>query len=224
MHATSRPMGSWRHRMAAGRRSRSACGWATAITRTLDRRKPAISLTAAAPLWRAFMREYTNGWPVTQFVATEGRGQGDHRCLVGRQAGAVDEGRRPRWFIDGTQPGARKAVDPDGLLYSQILRRLSRGPPQGRARAERLGLERRRLDAPGTTAVRGVTGPLDSRTAYFWKQSSWGGSLAGACAPVRVRADGDHGGKGHDGGKPEARQEAARTRARPTAPIATPVP
>ncbi|MFI5200658.1 MAG: hypothetical protein ACHQXL_09835, partial [Candidatus Limnocylindrales bacterium] len=28
---------------------------------------PAISLTAAAPLWPAFVRDYTAGWPITQF-------------------------------------------------------------------------------------------------------------------------------------------------------------
>ncbi len=83
--------------------------------------------------------------------ATEGRGQGDHRRLVGRQAGSVDEGddqgmvhrrhaaRRPQ----GRRPG-RPAVQP-------VLRRLPRGSPQGGARSELLGSGRRRLDATGAS-------------------------------------------------------------------------
>src|SRR5436190_981594 len=35
-------------------------------------KEPARSLTAAAPLWRAFVREYTNGWPVTGFKRPPG--------------------------------------------------------------------------------------------------------------------------------------------------------
>ena len=35
-------------------------------------RKPATSLTAAAPLWRAFVRDYTKGWPVAKFSRPKG--------------------------------------------------------------------------------------------------------------------------------------------------------
>src|SRR2546423_2261723 len=35
-------------------------------------RKPAISLTAPAPLWHAFVNEYSKAWPVTNFVAPRG--------------------------------------------------------------------------------------------------------------------------------------------------------
>ena len=59
-------------------------------------RKPATSLTAAAPLWRAFMREYTNGWPVTQFVRPKGVVKATIDAWSGGKPGSVDARRRPR--------------------------------------------------------------------------------------------------------------------------------
>jgi hypothetical protein len=63
----------------------------------------------------------------------------------------------------------------------------------------------------------GVTGPLDSRTAYFWKQSSWGGSLLGSCAPAR-RANAGPGGHGHDGKPKDKKPPPGKPRPSPTAP------
>jgi hypothetical protein len=51
----------------------------------------------------------------------------------------------------------------------------------------------------------------DTRTAYFWKQSSWGGPIAGSCYTIRVFHSGGksagngahkhkHGGGGGGGG------------------------
>ena len=185
-------------------------------------RKPATSLTAAAPLWRAFMREYTNGWPVTQFVRPKGVVKATIDAWSGGKPGPWTKATTKEWFIDGTQPGARRAVDPAGLLYSRScggyrvdLLKAELGPSSWDPDVADWMRRARR--------GQGVMGPLDSRTAYFWKQSSWGGSLAGACAPVRVRADGGHGGKGHDGGKPKHGKKPPHP-GPTTAPIATPVP
>ena len=134
--------------------SRSASGWATATIPTRDARKPATSLTAAAPAvarLHARVHERLAGDPVR---ATEGRGQGDHRRLVGRQAGSVDEGddqgmvhrrhaaRRPQ----GRRPG-RPAVQP-------VVRRLPRRSPQGGARSERPGIRTSPTGCDGRVGAR----------------------------------------------------------------------
>ena len=84
------------------------------------------------------------------------------------------------WFIDGTQPGRRGAVDEDGLLYRAMCGgwrvdpvKAELGPRAWRADVQDWLARARR----GT----GVGGRHDSRTAYFWGESSWGGPLAGAC-------------------------------------------
>jgi membrane peptidoglycan carboxypeptidase len=142
--------------------------------------KPATSLTAAAPLWRAFVRDITNGTPIAEFSEPKG--------IV---AAAIDKwsgGRPGPWtratvrelFVEGTQPGAKHAVDPDGLLYSRTC---------GGWRVDPLKAEvgPRAWDADvGNWLARarrglGVLGPHDSRTAYFWGERSWGGPLAGPC-------------------------------------------
>ena len=81
-------------------------------------RKPAISLTAAAPLWHAFVRDYTNGWPVTSFKRPGGVVRATIDAWTGGKPGPWTRDTTTEWFIAGTQPGARKAIDPDGLLYS----------------------------------------------------------------------------------------------------------
>ena len=163
---------------------------------------PAISLTAAAPLWHAFVRDYTNGWPVDQFKPPKGVVRATIDAWSGGRPGPWTRDKTVAWFIDGTQPGARRAVDPDGLLYSR-----SCGGYQVDLLQAELGpvswyddvadWMRRARRGPG------VAGQYDSRTAYFWEERSWGGSLAGACSVSRDRG-GDHGrGRGGgDGDKP----------------------
>ena len=113
-------------------------------------KEPAISLTAAAPLWRAFVRDYTKSAGRSRTSRRpNGRGQGDDRRLVRRQARAVDPGQDDApGSSPGRSPARKKAIDPDGLLYTACLRRLAGGPAQGRARAVELGRRRRRLAAP----------------------------------------------------------------------------
>jgi membrane peptidoglycan carboxypeptidase len=161
---------------------------------------PAISLTAAAPLWHAFMRDYSNGWPVTQFVRPKGVVRATIDAWSGGRPGPWTRATTREWFIAGTQPGARRAVDTDGLLYTRScggyrvdLLKAELGPTSWDPNVA--DWMRRAHRGPG------ITGPLGSRTAYFWKQSSWGGPLLGSCAPVR-RVDGGQGGHGH-GDKPK---------------------
>ena len=95
----------------------SACGWATATTPTRGRSKPATSLTAAAPLWRAFMREYTREMAGHHVQAAQGRRPDHDRRLVGRPTRRLDSGhdrgvvhpRHPAGLAQGDRRG-RPAV------------------------------------------------------------------------------------------------------------------
>ena len=172
-----------------------------------DTRKPATSLTAAAPMWRAFVRDMTKDWEVTKFKRPEDVVDARIDAWSGGEPGPWTRDTTTEWFIKGTEPGRRKAVDPDGLLY----RRMCGGWRVDPLKAE-LGPERWKADVQDwlQRARRGpgVTGRHDSRTAYFWGESSWGGPLAGACyrprpivitRPDPPRADPDRGG-GNGGG------------------------
>jgi hypothetical protein len=164
---------------------------------------PAISLTAAAPLWHAFVRDYTNGWPVTNFKPPKSVVKATIDAWSGGKPGPWTRARTTAWFIDGTQPDARNAVDQDGLLYM---------PSCGGYRVDLVKAElgpsswdpavadwmRRARRGPG------VVGQYGSRTAFFWGQSSWGGPLFGSCSSSRP-THGDKGGghgKGHKGPGP----------------------
>ena len=81
--------------------------------------KPATSLTAAAPLWRAFVRDYTKGWKVAKFSRPKDVVSATIDAWSGGRPGGWTRDTTKEWFIKGTQPGARKAIDKDGLLYRQ---------------------------------------------------------------------------------------------------------
>jgi membrane peptidoglycan carboxypeptidase len=168
-------------------------------------RKPAISLTAAAPLWHAFVRDYAKKWPATQFRRPDG--------LVRRTIDAWTGGRPGPWtrstvselFIDGTQPGAEHVVDPNGLLYARACGgwrvdpiKAELGPPSWNADVRNWTARARR--GPG------VRGPNDTRTAYFWGASTWGGKIIGTCQTTHHESGRGGGGghhhkpKPHDGG------------------------
>ncbi|HEX5012792.1 MAG TPA: transglycosylase domain-containing protein [Candidatus Limnocylindrales bacterium] len=142
--------------------------------------KPATSLTAAAPLWRAFVRDITNGTPIANFSQPKGLVSAAIDKWSGGRPGPWTRSQIRELFIDGTQPGAKHAVDSDGLLYSFSC---------GGWRVDPIKAEvgPRAWDADVanwlTRARRGlgVLGPHDSRTAYFWGERSWGGPLAGPC-------------------------------------------
>jgi membrane peptidoglycan carboxypeptidase len=166
-------------------------------------KEPAISLTAAAPLWHAFVRDYTKSWPVTDFKPPKGVVKATIDAWTGGKPGPWTRAKTTSWFIAGTQPGAKKAIDPDGLLYSRScggyrvdLVKAELGPSSWDA--DVADWMRRARGGPGRT------GQYDSRTAYFWKQSSWGGSIAGSCYRPRPtgRNHDKHGKHGDKPGKP----------------------
>lgn len=161
-------------------------------------RRPATSLTAPAPLWQAFVRQYTKGWEVNRFARPKGLVRKRIDAWSGGRPGPWTRDTVREWFIRGTEPGRRRAVDEDGLLY----RRACGGWRVDPVAAE-LGPKSWRDDVADWLARArrgvGVRGEHGSRTAYFWGEGSWGGTLYGACARPKPAADDDRGrGKGND--------------------------
>jgi membrane peptidoglycan carboxypeptidase len=167
-------------------------------------KKPAISLTAAAPLWRAFVRDLTAKTPIATFKPPKGVVQARIDAWTGGKPGPWTRDTITEWFISGTQPGARNAVDQPGLLYTQSCGGWRVDPVQ----AELGPGSWDRADAGWLARARrgvGVMGPYGTRTAYFWGRIGWGGPLDGPCAPPKPKTPpggGGGGDNGHGGGQP----------------------
>jgi membrane peptidoglycan carboxypeptidase len=161
-------------------------------------KKPAISLTAAAPLWRAFVRELTARMPIASFSRPKGVVQATIDAWTGGAPGPWTRDTVREWFISGTQPGARGAVDKPGLLYAQSCGGWRVDP----VKAE-LGPASWDSSVAGWLARArrgvGIAGPYGAKTAYFWGRTGWGGPLAGQCAPKPKPSD-HRGGGGKDKG------------------------
>jgi hypothetical protein len=146
---------------------------------------PAISLTAAAPLWHAFVRDVTTKTPIAQFSRPKNIVKARIDAWSGGKPGPWTRDTISELFIKGTQPGAKKAVDPPGLLYSRSCGGWRVDPlkaelgPRG-WNGDVADWLRRARRGPG------VIGPLDSRTAYFWGKRGWGGPLIGSCVRPKV--------------------------------------
>ena len=163
-------------------------------------RKPATSITAAAPLWRAFVRDYSRGWPVTAFAKPGKVVTASIDAWSGGRPGPWTRGRVTEYFIAGTQPGSRSAIDPAGLLYSRACGgwrvdpvKAELGPAAWRGDVKNWAARARR--GPG------VAGPLDSRTAYFFGERSWGGQIVGPCPKPKPEKPKDEEKKTEDGGE-----------------------
>jgi len=161
-------------------------------------RKPAISLTAAAPLWHAFVNEYSKSWPVTNFSRPGGIVSATIDAWSGGRPGSWTTDTTTESFIAGTQPGAPGAVDPAGLLYSQGCGGWQVDP----VKAERGPSSWDSADADWAARARrgpGVSGRFGTKTAYFWGRHGWGGPITGPCAPKNPNPN-----PNDKGGKPKA--------------------
>jgi membrane peptidoglycan carboxypeptidase len=168
-------------------------------------RKPAISLTAAAPLWRAFVRDLTAKQPIATFGVPKGVVRTRIDAWSGGRPGPWTREALTEWFIAGTQPGAKGAVDPAGLLYTRSCGGWRVDPvkaelgPRSWDDAVSAWLASARRGAGSATR-------FGTHTAYFWGRTGWGGPLLGTCAPKPKPepkpGDGgnDHGGGGGGGG------------------------
>jgi membrane peptidoglycan carboxypeptidase len=152
-----------------------------------------------AQVWKAFIRDYMNKKPVADFrPPKKGLVSQTIDAFSGGQPGPWTRATTQEWFITGTQPGRKDAIDPPGLIYSQgcgvyqvnPLRAENRGAPDTWKAAVRDWMYRARSG----TYVRGRWG---TGTAYFFGRSSWGGTVAspdGVCAAQQAtRAPADPG-------------------------------
>jgi membrane peptidoglycan carboxypeptidase len=144
--------------------------------------KPATSLTGAAPLWHAFVRDLSRKKPVASFKPPKGVVRARIDAWTGGRPGPWTRETVSEWFISGTQPGAKGAVDPPGLLYTQACGGWRVDPLKAELGPTVWDHDVLNWLARARRGV-GVTGPYDTRTAYFWGRSGWGGPLLGTCAP-----------------------------------------
>jgi len=175
------------------------------------------SLVASGEMWHAFVREYSRKWPVADFQRPGGLVRERIDRFSGGKPGPWTRGTVDEWFIKGTQPDARRPVDPAGLLYSRACGTWMVDP----VKAE-LGPDRW-LDDVGAWTARarrgvGVRGPYGSTTAYFFGQSSWGGRLIGPCKESNDKGGGHDKKSGHKPPPPppDHRPPDATTAAEPT--------
>ena len=173
---------------------------------------PATSLTAAAPLWRAYVRDLTRKLPVATFRPPKGVVQARIDAWTGGAPGPWTRDTVREWFISGTQPGAAHEVDDPGLLYSRSCGGWRVDPVKAELGPRVWDKDVQNWLFRARRGV-GVVGPYDTRTAYFWGRSGWGGLLLGQCAPKpkpepkpeKPPKDGGPGGggpPGHGGDKP----------------------
>ena len=159
--------------------------------------KPATSLTAAAPLWQSYVRRLTNDDPVARFTAPKGIVAERIDAWSGGKPGPWTRDTRREIFRAGTEPGGKREVDQAGLLYSRACGSWAVDP----VKAE-LGPRSWNDDVQDwvNRARRGVgvMGQHESRTAYFWDRSGWGGRLAGPCYVPRPTVREDKPGKDKD--------------------------
>jgi len=157
------------------------------------------SLSTAGEVWHAFLRDYTKSWPIVAFKPPHGVVQATIDKWSGGKPGPWTQGTIREWFIDGTQPGARNAIDQPGLLYAQGCGGWMVDPvkaelgPKSWDDDVQAWLDRARRGI-------GVKGPLGSTTAYFFGEHSWGGPLYGACPKPAGGGGGGGGGGHHHGG------------------------
>jgi membrane peptidoglycan carboxypeptidase len=143
-------------------------------------REPVNSIDAAAPLWHAFVRDYSRDWPVADFRQPSGVTEARIDAWSGGRPGPWTKDTITELFIDGTQPGAAGAIDESGLLYSRGCGTWMVDPLKAELGPADWDDDvrdwiRRARRGPG------VIGEHDSRTAYFWGERTWGGQITGPC-------------------------------------------
>ena len=151
--------------------------------------QPAISLTSAAPLWHAFVEEYTKKWPIATFKRPAKVVSATIDAWSGGKPGSWTRETRKEYFVRGTQPTAKNPVDEAGLLYSVACGGWRVDPlkaelgPSSWNRDVEDWIRRARRGV-------GVSGRWDAATAYLPGESSWGGLLIGQCPrPKPVKPD-----------------------------------
>jgi membrane peptidoglycan carboxypeptidase len=131
-----------------------------------------------AQIWRAFMRDYSNGQPLADFSPpSTGLVQADIDAWSGGAPGPWTTQMKREWFIAGTEPGAKDQLDPPGLLYHQDcgvwyvdITQAEPNAPSTWLDADRGWMARARLGE-------GVRSKFGTTTAYLRNRDSWGGTI-----------------------------------------------
>jgi hypothetical protein len=156
---------------------------------------------------------------VTQFKRPKGVVEATIDAWSGGRPGSWTHDTTKEWFIRGTEPGSRRAVDEPGLLY-----RIACGSWRVDPVKAELGPASWRDDvADWLSRARrgtGVVGRHDSATAYFWGERSWGGSLAGGCYRPRPQRESGDGGRDRGGDHKKKKEKPPK----PGEPAPTPPP
>jgi membrane peptidoglycan carboxypeptidase len=141
-----------------------------------------VSIIAAdgpGRIWSAFLRDYTQGWPIAPFPPPpSGIVASTIDAWSGGAPGPWTRETKVEYFIDGTQPGGDRQVDPNGLLYRQMcgswfvdLTKAEDGEPDRWLQADADWMDRARR---GT----GRRGDHGSTTAHLFGRIDWGGFIA----------------------------------------------
>ena len=151
---------------------------------------PIFSMDNAGEAWHGFMQEYLRGKPTANFKKPEGVVTATIDRFTGGQPGSVDAGTVQEIFIEGTQPGGRREVDPPGLLYGcgggvvMPLRAENPGAPASWVAAVNSWAARR-------VGSRGLDGAVKTTFALAGINSFGGPTAPGTgCTAVRVAPDG----------------------------------
>ena len=147
-------------------------------------KNPPISLQGPAPLWQAFVREWSKGQPIARFEPPKGVVRADIDAWSGGERGPWTRDSTSEWFIAGTEPGAKGAIDEPGLLYTNSCGFWTVDPLKAELGPDTWDRWVADWMARSRAGV-GVQGELESRTAYFWGRTSWGGPVGTCRSEVR---------------------------------------
>jgi membrane peptidoglycan carboxypeptidase len=162
-------------------------------------RVQATSLTTAGEVWHAFLRDYTDGKPIADFKEPKNIVRATIDRWSGGDPGPWTRGTVKEYFIAGTQPDAKNAVDEDGLLYDRGCGGWVVDPVKAELGPERWDDDVANWLARARHGV-GTRGPLGSTIAYWYGASSWGGPLAGPCPQPKPQPTDNGNGNGTGNG------------------------
>jgi membrane peptidoglycan carboxypeptidase len=163
------------------------------------------SMDNAGEAWHAFMRDYMKGKPTATFKKPKGVVEVTIDKYTGGAPGPWTRGTTRELFVQGTQPGGKRQVDPPGLLYGgcsglvQPLRAENPGAPahwvaavnawasRGVGSVGRYGTVKTTFGLAGITSFGGTTAAgtscsgasTDTSSSSSSSSSSSGGSSSG---------------------------------------------
>ncbi|HYI23458.1 MAG TPA: transglycosylase domain-containing protein [Candidatus Limnocylindrales bacterium] len=142
-------------------------------------RVPILAADGPGRIWSAYLRELSKDWPNAPFPSPpQGIAAATIDLWSGGGPGPWTRETRVEYFIEGTQPGGSRQVDPNGLLYRQMCGRwfvdvakVEQDAPERWVLADLDWMDRARRGA-------GRRGEHNSSTARLFGRQDWGGFIA----------------------------------------------